>query len=145
VGDVSRTLALARFAHFFASLHESGVEVAPSLAIVERVIGNAHVARRFRGAAARVLAGDSLSRALGAAGGFPPLVIQMVATGEQTGQMAASLRQVRHYYDREADRAVSRAITISGPVALVALAGVFVLIAVAFYLPIFNLARALGR
>jgi type IV pilus assembly protein PilC len=144
-GDVSRKLALARFAHFFGSLHESGVDVAPSLAIIERVIGNAHIARRFRGAVSRVMAGEPLSRALGAVGEFPPLVIQMVALGEKTGQMAASLRQVRQYYDREADRAVGRAITVFGPVALIALAGVFVLIAVAFYLPMFNLARALGR
>jgi type IV pilus assembly protein PilC len=145
VGDVSRKLALSRFAHFFGSLHESGVEVAPSLAIIERVIGNAYIARRFRAAVSRVLAGDPLSRALGAVGEFSPLVIQMVALGEKTGQMSKSLQQVRQYYDREADRAVTRALTVFGPAALLALAGVFVLIAVAFYLPMFNLARAVGR
>jgi len=145
VGDVSRKLALSRFAHFFGSLHASGVEVAPSLAVIERVIGNAHIARRFRAAVSRVLAGDPLSRALGAVGEFSPLVIQMVALGEKTGEMSKSLQQVRQYYDREVDRAVSRAIGVFGPAALLALAGVFVLIAVAFYLPIFNLARAIGR
>ena len=145
VGDVSRKLALSRFAHFYGSLHESGVEVAPSLAVIERVIGNAYIARRFRMATSRVLAGDPLSRALGAVGEFSPLVIQMVALGEKTGQMSKSLQQVRLYYDREVDRAVSRALGVFGPAALLALAGVFVLIAVAFYLPIFNLARAIGR
>jgi len=144
-GDISRKLALSRFAHFFGSLHEAGVEVAPSLAVIERVIGNAYIARRFRIAVSRVLAGDPLSRALGAVGEFPPLVIQMVALGEKTGQMSKSLQQVRQYYDREVDRAVTRAIGVFGPAALLALAGVFVLIAVAFYLPLFNLARALGR
>jgi type IV pilus assembly protein PilC len=145
IGDVSRKLALSRFAHYFGSLHESGVDVAPSLAIIERVIGNAHIARRFRSAVTRVLAGDPLSRALGAVGEFSPLVIQMVALGEKTGQMSKSLQQVRQYYDREVDRAVNGAIGVFGPLALMALAGVFVLIAVAFYLPIFNLARAIGR
>jgi type II secretory pathway component PulF len=145
VGDVSRKLALSRFAHFFGSLHESGVEVAPSLTVVERVIGNAYIAQRFRTAVSRVLAGDPLSRALSAVGEFSPLVIQMVALGEKTGQMSKSLQQVRQYYDREVDRSVNRAITVFGPLALVALASVFVLIAVAFYLPMFNLARALGR
>ncbi|HSP92896.1 MAG TPA: type II secretion system F family protein [Vicinamibacterales bacterium] len=145
VGDISRKLALSRFAHFFGSLHEAGVEVAPSLAVIERVIGNAYIARRFRIAVSRVLAGDPLSRALGAVGEFPPLVIQMVALGEKTGQMSKSLQQVRQYYDREVDQAVTRAIGVFGPAALLALAGVFVLIAVAFYLPLFNLARALGR
>jgi type II secretory pathway component PulF len=145
VGDVARKLALSRFAHFFGSLHESGVEVAPSLALIERVIGNAFIARRFRAAVSRVLAGDPLSRALGAVGEFPPLVIQMVALGEKTGQMSKSLQQVRQYYDREVDRSVNRAITLFGPIALVVLASAFVLIAVAFYLPMFNLARALNR
>jgi type II secretory pathway component PulF len=145
VGDVSRTLALSRFAHFFGSLHESGVDVAPSLALMERLIGNAYIAQRFRGAVSRVLAGDSLSRALAAVGEFSPLVIQMVALGEKTGQMSKSLQQVRQYYDREADQSVTRAMTLFGPLALVALASVFVLIAVAFYLPMFNLARALSR
>jgi type IV pilus assembly protein PilC len=145
IGDVSRKLALSRFAHFFGSLHETGVEVAPSLAIIERVIGNAYIARRFRAAISRVLAGDPLSRALGAVGEFSPLVIQMVALGEKTGDMSKSLQQVRQYYDREVDRTVSRAIGVFGPAALLTLAGVFVLIAVAFYLPMFNLARAVGR
>jgi len=145
VGDVSRKLALTRFAHFFGSLHESGVDVAPSLALMERVIGNACIAQRFFGAASRVLAGDSLSRALAAVGEFSPLVIQMVALGEKTGQMSKSLQQVRQYYDREVDQSVNRAMTLFGPIALVALASVFVLIAVAFYLPMFSLARALNR
>lgn len=145
VGDVARKLALSRFAHFFGSLHESGVDVAPSLALIERVIGNAFIAERFRAAVSRVLAGDPLSRALAAAGEFSPLVIQMVALGEKTGQMSKSLQQVRQYYDREVDRSVNRAITLFGPIALIALASVFALIAVAFYLPIFNLARAMNR
>jgi type IV pilus assembly protein PilC len=144
-GDVSRKLALSRFAHFFGSLHEAGVEVAPSLTVIERVIGNAYIAQRFRAAVSRVLAGEPLSRALGAVGEFSPLVIQMVALGEKTGEMSKSLQHVRQYYDREVERAVSRAIGVFGPAALLALAGVFVLIAVAFYLPIFNLARAIGR
>ena len=109
VGDVSRKLALSRFAHFFGSLHESGVEVAPSLAVIERVIGNAYIARRFRTAVSRVLAGDPLSKALGSVGEFSPLVIQMVALGEKTGQMSKSLQQVRQYYDREVDRSVTGA------------------------------------
>ncbi len=144
-GDVARKMALSRFAHFFGSLHESGVDVAPSLVIVERVIGNAFIAERFHAAVSRVLAGEPLSRALGAVGEFSPLVIQMVALGEKTGQMSKSLQQVRQDDDREVDQSVNRAVTLFGPTALIVLASVFVLIAVAFYLPMFNLARALNR
>lgn len=144
IGDISRKLALSRFAHFYGTLHESGLDVAPSLTLMERVIGNAAIALRFRGAVARVLAGESLSRALFMVGEFSPLVIQMVALGEKSGEMSKALEQVRHYYDREVDKSVNRAITLFGPITIALLAGVFVMIAVAFYLPLFNLARAVN-
>ncbi len=143
LGDLTRKVALARFAHYFGTLHESGLEVAPSLSLMERVLGNAYLAQRFRSAVQRVMAGESLSRALSAVGEFTPIVIQMVSLGEITGEMPKALQQVKQYYDREVDATVNRAMTLFGPIALVALASVFVLIAVAFYLPLFNLARAL--
>lgn len=141
-GEAYRKVALSRFARYFGTMHEAGLEVAPALSLMERVIGNAYLSQRFRGAVARVMAGESLSRALAAAGEFSPIVIQMVALGETTGQMSRALEQVRIYYDREVDLTVNRALTLFGPIALVVLASVFMLIAVAFYLPLFNLARA---
>jgi type II secretory pathway component PulF len=143
LGDTMRKVALSRFAHYFGTLHESGLEVAPSLSLMERVLGNPYLSQRFRSAVQRVMAGESLSRALATVGEFSPVVIQMVALGETSGQMAKALQQVRQYYDREVDATVNRALTLFGPIALIALASVFVLVAVAFYLPLFNLARAL--
>ncbi|MDO8837065.1 MAG: type II secretion system F family protein [Vicinamibacterales bacterium] len=143
LGDVMRKVALSRFAHYFGTLHESGLEVVPSLSLMERVLGNPYLAQRFRIAVQRVLAGESLSRALASVGEFSPIVIQMVSLGETTGQMSKALQQVKQYYDREVDATVNRALTLFGPIALIGLASVFVLIAVAFYLPLFNLARAI--
>jgi type IV pilus assembly protein PilC len=143
LGDVTRKVALSRFAHYFGTLHESGLEVVPSLSLMERVLGNPYLAQRFRIAVQRVLAGESLSRALASVGEFSPIVIQMVSLGETTGQMSKALQQVKQYYDREVDATVNRALTLFGPIALIGLASVFVLIAVAFYLPLFNLARAI--
>jgi type II secretory pathway component PulF len=142
-GEALRKIALSRFAHYFGTLHEAGLEVAPSLSLIERVLGHPYLAQRFRGAVQRVLSGESLSRALAAVGEFSPIVIQMVALGETTGQMSKALQQVRQYYDREVDQTVNRAITLFGPIALAVLAAVFVLIAVAFYLPLFSLSRAI--
>ncbi|MCX6545349.1 MAG: type II secretion system F family protein [Acidobacteria bacterium] len=143
LGDAVRKIALSRFAHYFGTLHEAGLEVVPTLALIERVIGNAYLSSRFRLAANRVIAGEPLSGALTAVGEFPPVVIQMLSLGEKTGEVSTSLEQVRRYYDREVDRSVKRALTLFGPIALVGLASIFVLIAVAFYLPMFNLARAI--
>jgi len=143
VGELFRKIALSRFAHYFASLHDSGLEVAPSLQVVERLIGNAYIAQRFRVAIDRVMNGESLSRALQTVGEFPPIVIQMIALGERTGRMGKSLSDVRRYFDREIDTTVKRAVALFGPVMLIVLAGVFVIMALAFYLPLFQLLRGL--
>jgi type IV pilus assembly protein PilC len=144
VGDAVRKIAFSRFAHYFGTLHEAGLEVLPTLTLMERVIGNAYLSYRFRFAVNRVIAGESLSRALASVGEFPPVVIQMLSLGEKTGEMSKSLEQVRQYYDREVDASVKRTLTLFGPIALIALATIFALIAIAFYLPMFNLARGLA-
>jgi type IV pilus assembly protein PilC len=143
IGELYRKVALSRFAHYFASLHDSGLEVAPSLQIVERLIGNAYIAERFRVAVDRVMNGESLSTALRMVGEFPPIVIQMIALGERTGRMGKSLGDVRRYFDREIDTTVKRAVTLFGPAMLILLAGVFVIMALAFYLPLFQLLRGI--
>jgi type II secretory pathway component PulF len=143
VGELVRKIALSRFAHYFATLHESGLEVAPSLSLVTRLIGNAYLAQQFERAVQRVLAGESLARALGVVGEFPPIVIQMFALGERTGRMAKALEDVRRYFDAEVDRTIKRALTLFGPIMLVLLAGTFVMMALAFYLPLFQLLRAI--
>lgn len=143
VGELIRKIALSRFAHYFASLHESGLEVAPSLSLIERLIGNAYLSRQFGRAVQRVLAGESLSRALRSVGEFPAVVIQMIALGERSGRMSKALEDVRRYYDGEVDRTIKRSLTLFGPIMLVVLAGTFVLMALAFYLPLFQMLRGI--
>jgi type II secretory pathway component PulF len=143
VGELRNKIALSRFSHYFATLHESGLEVAPSLALIEKLIGNAYLAQEFRRAVQRGMAGESLSRALRAVGAFPPVVIQMIALGEKTGRMSKALEDVRKYFDGEVDRTIKRSLTLFGPIMLVVLAGTFVLMALAFYLPMFQLLRGI--
>ena len=143
IGDLIRKVALSRFAHYFATLHESGLEVAPSLALMGKLIGNAHLSRQFERAVQRVMAGESLSRALRAVGAFPPIVIQMLALGERTGRMSKALGDVRKYFDADVDRTIKRSLTLFGPIMLILLAGTFVLMALAFYLPLFQMLRGI--
>jgi type IV pilus assembly protein PilC len=143
VGELRKKIALSRFSHYFATLHESGLEVAPSLVLIEKLIGNAYLAQEFRRAVQRVMAGESLSRALRMVGAFPPVVIQMIALGEKTGKMSKALEDVRKYFDGEVDRTIKRSLTLFGPIMLVVLAGTFVLMALAFYLPMFQLLRGI--
>ena len=143
IGELLRKIALSRFAHYFATLHDSGLEVAPSLTLIEKLIGNAYLSQQFNRAVQRVMAGESLSHALRAVGEFPPIVIQMIALGERTGRMSKALEDVRRYFDTEVDRTIKRSLTLFGPILLVVLAGTFVLMALAFYLPLFQLLRGI--
>jgi type II secretory pathway component PulF len=143
VGELRRKIALSRFSHYFATLHGAGLEMAPSLSLVGKLIGNAYLAERFERALQRVLAGESLSKALRAVGEFPPIVIQMIALGETTGRMSKSLEDVRRYFDRDVDHTIKRALTLFGPIMLVLLAGTFVIMALAFYLPLFQMLQGI--
>jgi type IV pilus assembly protein PilC len=143
VGELVRKIALSRFAHYFATLHESGLEVAPSLALIGKLIGNAYLSQQFQRAVQRVMAGESLSKALRVVGEFPPVVIQMIALGERTGRMSKALEDVRKYFDADVDRTIKRSLTLFGPIMLIVLAGTFVLMALAFYLPMFQLLRGI--
>jgi type II secretory pathway component PulF len=143
VGELRRKIALSRFAHYFATLHGAGLEMAPSLSLVGRLIGSAYLAERFELALQRVLAGESLSKALKSVGEFPPIVIQMIALGEKTGRMTKSLEDVRRYFDRDVDYTIKRALTLFGPLMLVLLAGTFVVMALAFYLPLFQMLQGI--
>jgi type IV pilus assembly protein PilC len=143
VGELRRKIALSRFARYFAALHSAGLEVAPSLSLVGKLTGSAYLAERFDRALQRVLAGESLSAALRAGGEFPPIVIQMIALGEKTGRMSKSLDDVRRYYDKEVDQTIRRALALFGPITLVLLAGAFVIMALAFYLPLFQMLQAI--
>lgn len=142
IGEIRRKLAFSRFAHYFGAFHEAGLEVAPSMALTERLIGNKYLAHQFRRAVGRVMAGEPMSSSLRMVGDFPPVVIQMIALGERTGQMKRALEDVRLYFDREIDRTIKRVTTLFSPILLLMLAGVFVLMALAFYLPLFNMLRA---
>jgi type IV pilus assembly protein PilC len=76
-------------------------------------------------------------------GEFPPIVIQMIALGERSGRMSKALEDVRRYFDAEVDRTIKRSLTLFGPIMLVVLAGTFVMMALAFYLPLFQLLRGI--
>ena len=143
LGELVRKIVLSRFAHYFGTLHEAGLEVAPSLLLMERLIGNRYLSNQFHRAIDRVMAGDSLSRALLRVGEFPPLVIQMIALGERTGQMTKALGDVCRYFDREVDRTLKRSMTLFGPIMLIVLASVFVIMALAFYLPMFQMLQGI--
>ena len=141
-GNIMLKVALGRFAHHMETLHRAGVDFVLTLTVVERVVGNAAIARAVAQVRERVTAGMSFTDALRSTGQFPPLVIRMVGSGELSGDLGDSLAKVSQYYDREVPDAVRRLFAFLEP-AMIACLTVIVLGAIlSVYLPIYTI---LGR
>lgn len=144
VGELVRKVALTRFANYFAMLSKAGVDVITTISIVQEVMGNAVLAQVVREARGRVLEGASLSESLAESGEFPPLVIRMVHLGETTGEIDRALERVKEFYDREVSRTVGRIFAFMEPALLVVVASVVLFIALALYLPMWNILDQIG-
>ena len=141
-GNIILKVALGRFAHHMETLYRAGVDFVLTLTVVERVVGNAAIARAVAQVRERVMAGMSFTDALRSTGQFPSLVLRMVGSGELSGNLGDSLAKVSQYYDREVPNAVRRLFAFLEP-AMIACLTVIVLGAIlSVYLPIYTI---LGR
>lgn len=139
MGSLVRQVALSRFAHHLRMMVKAGVNFVVALNIVEHVVGNRVLAAAIAGARERVIAGSSLADAMRATGQFTPLVIQMVSTGEVTGNLEETLKKVSEYYDREVPATVKRISTLMEPVVYVVLGGLVLAVAMTLYSPLMSM------
>ncbi len=100
-GNLVHKTALARFSHTLAALTRTGVPILMSMDIVAETSGNAVVARAVHGVQASVKEGESIAEPLANHPVFPPMVVQMMAVGEETGALDTMLEKVGDFYDRE--------------------------------------------
>ena len=136
LGSVLRTIAVGRFARTLGALTKGGVTILESLSVVRDTLGNELLAREIDDVADKVKTGESLAKPLGASGYFPPLLIQIVAIGEQTGKLDELLLNAADTFDGEADSAIARFVAIFPAVLILALALLIGFIIAATLLPI---------
>ena len=122
VGAIVRANAFSNFAHTLGTLLANGVQVLPALSIVESTVGNSVIAKALREAKERVTDGSSISRPLAQDGVFPPLLTDMLAVGEESGDIAGALAHIGRRYDNELDRAVKLFTTILEPIMMLVIA-----------------------
>lgn len=122
VGPILRRVALARFAHFLALSLKSGRDLLPAMADAATGAGNAAVARQLDKARLMVTEGTPPADALAIAGGWPPLAIAMIRTGETTGDLTSGFTHAGDYLERDADNRIDRLLSMVEP-ALTALMG----------------------
>jgi type IV pilus assembly protein PilC len=141
IGPLFVKSAMSRFASIFAILQSSGVVVLDALEILSSTIGNSAISRQFDRLRERLEEGHGISGPLRSAKYFPPMVISMVAIGEESGKLDEMLREVSSHYDEEVDYATRRLSELIGPVLIVGLSAVVGFFALAIFLPMWDLAR----
>jgi len=141
LGPVFEKGAMSRFAAIFAILQSSGVTVLNALEILSGTIGNKAVSREFTNLQEELRSGSGISAPLEKARFFPPMVVNMVAVGEESGNLDEMLSEVSGHYDDEVEYAVSRMAEAVGPALIVALAAVVGFFALAIFLPMWDLIK----
>jgi len=128
-GSVLRGRFYAQFSETMANLIANGIPLLNSLRLMTSAIGNLHLRGLMEKVVDMVREGGSLSRALQRIGEFPPLFIDMIAVGEQTGDLAKSLERVGRRYDKELNIKIQRLTGLVQPVVILVMAGMVGLIA----------------
>lgn len=140
LGPVMRKVAVARFTRTLGTLLSSGVAILDGLEIVAKTSGNKVIARAIMYARAKIAEGKDIASPLLETGVFPPMVVQMIGVGEQTGAMDEMLQKIADFYEDEVDTAVAAMTALLEPIMLVFLGGVVGGMLIAMYMPIFEVA-----
>ncbi|MEG3438875.1 type II secretion system F family protein [Pannus brasiliensis CCIBt3594] len=143
-GELNEKSAVARFCRVFGTLTRSGVPILNSLDIVCNTVGNQVIANAIAGAKSEIQQGGMMSLALQNANVFPPLAIQMISIGEETGELDAMMMKVADFYEDEVEQAVKALTSIIEPIMMVGIAGLVGTILLSMYLPMFKIFEALG-
>ena len=136
--------AFGQFARTLSALLSNGVPVLQALSIVENTVGNKVIAREVHEARDRVTDGSTIAGPLAAGNVFPPLLTDMLAIGEESGDMAGALKHIAERYDKELDRSVKVLTTVLEPVMILVIALGVGFVAVAMLMAVFELTSGLN-
>ncbi|MDY6903587.1 MAG: type II secretion system F family protein [Thermodesulfobacteriota bacterium] len=141
IGDLILKGVMSRFASIFSILQYSGVQVLESMDILSETIGNAAVKRQFEKIRERIQEGRGISEPLRNARYFPPMVINMVAIGEESGNLEEMLAEISDHYDAEVEYTTQQLADALGPFLTIMLAAVIGFFALAIFLPMWDLTK----
>ena len=144
LGSVLRTMAVGRFARTLGALTKGGVTILEALSVVRDTLGNELLGREIDSVAEKVKRGESLGGPLGESGYFPPLLVQIVSIGEQTGKLDELLLNAADSFDVDADSAITRFMAIFPAILILLLALIIGFIIAATLLPIVVMSLGAG-
>jgi type IV pilus assembly protein PilC len=140
LGPVMRKIAVARFTRTLGTLLSSGVPILDALEVVAASSGNVIIERAIRFSADKIREGRTMAEPLTETGVFPPMVVQMIGVGEQTGALDQMLNKIADFYEEEVDVAVAAMTSLIEPLMMVVVGGMVGFLLIAMYLPIFDIA-----
>ncbi|BAU64067.1 type II secretion system protein [Stanieria sp. NIES-3757] len=143
-GDLNEKSAVARFCRVFGTLTRSGVPVLNCFDIVCNTIGNQVIVNAVSSAKKEIQQGGMISLAIQKEKIFPPLAIQMISIGEETGELDEMMSKVADFYEDEVEQAVKALTSIIEPLMMVGIAGMVGTILLSMYLPMFSIFDQLG-
>ena len=138
-GKLFQKIALSRFARNLGTMMHSGVPILQSLDIVADTTGNIVIARAVRDVQDSVRTGESLAGPLTQHPVFPPMVVQMLAVGEDTGALDAMLAKISAFYDQEVEATTEQLTALIEPIMIAILGGIVGSMIIALYMPIFKI------
>ena len=143
-GKLAQKLALARFSRNLSTLLSSGVPILQSLDIVSETTGSVVISRALKQVQESVRRGDSVAGPLGEHPVFPTMVVQMIASGEETGAIDAMLAKIAQFYDEEVEATTEALTALIEPLMIAFLGAIVGSMIIALYLPIFKIFDLIG-
>jgi type IV pilus assembly protein PilC len=144
IGMLLRKIAIARFCRTLSTLTSSGVPILDGLEITAKTSGNTIVEDAIMAVRKAVEEGKTLADPLGETKVFPPMVVQMIGVGEQTGALDQMLSKIADFYEDEVDTAVQGLMKLIEPLLITVLGGIIGFIVAAMYLPMYAVLQKIG-
>jgi MSHA biogenesis protein MshG len=142
-GPIILKATLARFARSFSLTYKSGIPIVQGLSVVALVVDNEHIGGRIEQMRNSIERGESILRTAVATGVFSPIVLQMIAVGEETGELDSLMQEVAEMYEREVEYEVKKLSDRIEPILIVSLAVMVLVLALGVFLPIWDLGNAM--
>jgi MSHA biogenesis protein MshG len=142
IGGIIYRASLGRFARALSMTMRSGVPVVQGMTVISNAVDNEYIATRILQMRDGLERGETITRTAGATGMFPPLVMQMISVGEESGTVDTLLTEVAEYYEREVDYDLKNLSSSIEPILLVAVGGLVLVLALGVFLPMWDMAAA---
>lgn len=140
VGDIILRSTLVRFSRGFNMSYTAGIPLSQALGFTARAVSNSYIGEKIESIRNGIERGDTLTRSATQTGIFTPLVLQMLAVGEETGSVDTMLEDVAEFYEREVDYDLKNLSSVIEPIMIVVIGAMVLVLALGVFLPMWNLA-----